>query len=115
MGHVDEQDAGGPRSCRQVVQACETSLVNDPHTHPTFVPPWRPQIFNMTQFKKIVFVDADTLMFQNIDHLFGPEYPMFTAAQTHSCCNRNAPTMLSGGFWIVEPSLKWCGAHLHGC
>ena len=36
------------------------------------------QIFNMTQFKKIIFLDADTLIFKNIDHLFGPEYPMFT-------------------------------------
>ena len=68
----------------------------------------------MTQFKKIVFMDADTLVFQNIDHLFGPEYPMFTAAMTHSCCNRNAPTMLSGGFWIVEPALKWCAGDVGG-
>ena len=36
------------------------------------------QIFNMTQYRKIVFMDADTIVFKNLDHLFGPEYPMFT-------------------------------------
>ena len=44
--------------------------------------PWRSpaaaQIFNMTEYRKIVFMDSDTLVFKNIDHLFGPEYPMFT-------------------------------------
>ena len=38
------------------------------------------QIFNMTQYRKIVFMDADTIVFKNLDHLFGPEYPMFTGA-----------------------------------
>ena len=38
------------------------------------------QIFNMTQFKKIVFMDSDTMAFHNLDHLFGPEYPMFSGA-----------------------------------
>jgi hypothetical protein len=65
----------------------------------------------MTQYKKIVFMDADTLVFRNIDHLFGPEYPMFTAAFTTACCNPVAAPIPSGGFWIVEPDVKWC---VHG-
>lgn len=44
---------------------------------------------------------------QNIDHLFGPEYPMFTAAQTSGCCNGMSPTVPSGGFWVVEPDTAW--------
>lgn len=40
------------------------------------------QVFNWTHYRKIVFLDSDTVMFANIDHLFGPEYPTFTAAMT---------------------------------
>ena len=36
----------------------------------------------MTEYRKIIFMDADTLVFNNLDHLFGPEYPMFTGEQT---------------------------------
>lgn len=65
------------------------------------------QIFNMTHFKKLIFMDSDTIAFKNLDHLFGPEYPMFTAAMTYSCCNKVAAPTVSGGFWIVEPELAW--------
>ena len=65
------------------------------------------QIFNMTQFKKLIFMDSDTMAFHNLDHLFGPEYPMFSAAMTYSCCNVQAAPTMSGGFWIVEPHPKW--------
>ena len=64
-------------------------------------------IFNMTMYDKIVFMDSDTIAFKNLDHLFGPEYPMFTAAMTYSCCNPIASPTMSGGFWVVEPSLGW--------
>ena len=67
----------------------------------------------MTQFRKIVFMDADTIVFRNLDHLFGPEYPMFTAALTYACCNAVAAPIPSGGFWIVEPDVKWCVVVLH--
>jgi hypothetical protein len=61
----------------------------------------------MTHFKKLVFMDSDTIAFKNLDHLFGPEYPMFTAAMTYSCCNKVAAPTMSGGFWVVEPALGW--------
>jgi hypothetical protein len=64
-------------------------------------------IFNLTQFDKLVFMDSDTVAFVNLDHLFGPEYPMFTAATTYACCNVNSAPTVSGGFWIVEPHLGW--------
>jgi hypothetical protein len=65
------------------------------------------QIFNMTHYKKLVFMDSDTIAFKNLDHLFGPEYPMFTAAMTYSCCNKVAAPTVSGGMWVVEPALGW--------
>ena len=63
-------------------------------------------VFNLTQYRKVVFMDADTLALQNLDHLFGPEYPHFSSAVTEACCNGNAPGMPSGGFWVLEPSIS---------
>lgn len=61
-------------------------------------------IFNMTQYAKIVWSDADTLVLKNMDHLFGPEYPTLSSSFTHGCCNRNAPALPGGGLWVLEPS-----------
>ena len=38
-------------------------------------------IFNMTEYKKIVWMDSDSIAVKNLDHLFG--YPTFTSAITH--------------------------------
>lgn len=61
-------------------------------------------VFNMTQFRKLLWVDADAMVLRNIDHLL--REPTFTAAYTHACCNPNAPAVPSGGLWVVEPSLE---------
>ena len=47
----------------------------------------------MTQFKKILFLDADTLIYKNIDHLFGPEYPMFTGEFFWRCADSRVCVM----------------------
>ena len=62
-------------------------------------------VFNLTQYKKVVFMDADTMAVANLDHLFGPETTHFSTAVTEACCNANAPGIPSGGFWVLEPSL----------
>ena len=61
-------------------------------------------VFNMTQYKKLLWMDGDTLVLKNVDHLFLE--PMFTAAFTYACCNANGPAIPSGGLWVVEPSVK---------
>ena len=61
-------------------------------------------IFNFTQFRKLLWMDADTMVLHNMDHLL--KEPMFTAAYTHACCNPNAPAVPSGGLWVVEPSIE---------
>lgn len=48
-------------------------------------------VFRMTQYRKIIFMDGDTLFFRNIDHLWSA--PTLTASITYSCCNNNAPAM----------------------
>lgn len=58
-------------------------------------------VFNMTRFRKLLWMDADTLVLRNVDHLL--HRPMFTASFTVDCCNPNSPAKPSGGLWVVEP------------
>jgi hypothetical protein len=60
-------------------------------------------VFNLTQYAKVVFLDADTLAVGNLDHVF--DAPHFSAAITHACCNNNAPGIPSGGFWVLQPDV----------
>ena len=59
-------------------------------------------IFGMTEFRKLLWLDSDTLMLRNVDYLL--VQPSFTAAFTNDCNNRAAPAKISGGMWVVEPS-----------
>jgi hypothetical protein len=58
----------------------------------------------MTEFRKLLWMDADTLVLKNVDHLLKKR--MFTAAFTVDCCNANSPAKPSGGLWVVEPSAR---------
>lgn len=61
------------------------------------------QIFNLTQFNKIVFLDADIMILKNIDHLF--EKPHMTAALDGEYFNL-WPTMphFNSGCLVIEPN-----------
>jgi len=68
-------------------------------------------VWSLTQFEKVLFLDADTLIVQNIDHLF--MRPELTAPITPRGCNCrtdyvNGPEFfsVSSGFFICEPSLQ---------
>ena len=61
-------------------------------------------VFNMTEFKKVIYMDADTLVLRNIDHL--ALEPSFTAAWTHACCGANDAPHVSGGLWVLEPDRR---------
>jgi hypothetical protein len=61
-------------------------------------------IFNLTEYRKLLWMDSDTMVLKNVDHLLAE--PSFTASYTHACCNPNAPAVPSGGLWVVEPSLR---------
>ena len=39
-------------------------------------------MFNMTEYRKIVWIDADVVVLKNLDHLFLE--PTFTASMTHA-------------------------------
>ena len=62
------------------------------------------QVLNWTHFRKVVFMDSDTVFLRNVDHLLAE--PSFSAAMTYSCCNARAAPSISGGLWVFEPSLE---------
>jgi hypothetical protein len=64
------------------------------------------RIFDMVEFKKVLFADADVMVLRNIDHIMLE--PDFTAAFTTECCNGGARGKLGGGLWVFEPShARW--------
>ena len=62
-------------------------------------------VFNMTQYKKLLWMDSDTLVFKNLDHLFLK--PMLTAAFTYAWC------VLRAGMWAQAP--PWRGVRRGSC
>jgi len=59
-------------------------------------------VFNMSQFRKVIWIDSDSFVVNNIDHLMTK--PMFTAAMVPACCHGLGPAYTGGGQWVVEPS-----------
>lgn len=66
-------------------------------------------VWSLYQFDKVVFLDADTLIVQNIDHLFN--HPELTAPYTPANCQCNVEFhtnpvyfTISSGFFVCEPS-----------
>ncbi len=60
-------------------------------------------VMRLTQFEKIIFVDADMIILRNIDHLF--QYPSLSATTGGKSENPNC-TQLVSGFMVLEPSEK---------
>eukprot|EP00276_Gloeochaete_wittrockiana_P019197 CAMPEP_0184341890 /NCGR_PEP_ID=MMETSP1089-20130417/10493_1 /TAXON_ID=38269 ORGANISM="Gloeochaete wittrockiana, Strain SAG46.84" /NCGR_SAMPLE_ID=MMETSP1089 /ASSEMBLY_ACC=CAM_ASM_000445 /LENGTH=288 /DNA_ID=CAMNT_0026670433 /DNA_START=27 /DNA_END=893 /DNA_ORIENTATION=- len=67
------------------------------------------RIWNMTEYTKIMWMDSDTLVVDNIDHLFNE--PELTAPHTPSHCGcgpewvKGSPYhTVSSGFFVSEPS-----------
>jgi alpha-N-acetylglucosamine transferase len=61
------------------------------------------EIFNLTQFDKIIYLDADIMMLKNIDHLF--EYPHLTSALDGEYFNiwPDKPHF-NAGILVIEPN-----------
>lgn len=58
------------------------------------------EIFDLIQFDKIIYLDADVMILKNIDHLF--EYPHITGILDNFYFSPN--NFCSGGFFIYSPS-----------
>ena len=66
------------------------------------------QVLALTEFRRVVWMDSDTLALQSLDHLMLPSTPAgpraFSAAFTIDCCVPRSPKM-GGSLWVFEPSL----------
>jgi hypothetical protein len=60
------------------------------------------QVFGLTQYRKLLWLDADAYVLRNIDHLM--REPMLTGAMVTACCHPIGPAYAGGGIWVVEPS-----------
>lgn len=70
------------------------ALLGRPELGPTFT---KIRLWQQTQFKKVVFLDADTLVLRNIDDLF--ERPEFSA-----CADAGWPDCFNSGVFVAEPN-----------
>lgn len=59
------------------------------------------QIFNLTQFEKVVFLDLDMIIVQNIDELF--DKPHMSAVPAGRCAH-NWWTSFNSGLMVIEPN-----------
>jgi len=61
-------------------------------------------VFNMTQYRKVIWMDSDAYVVRNIAPLM--REPAFTGAVVTACCSTNSPGYAGGGIWVVEPSVR---------
>ena len=67
-------------------------------------------VWTLTRFDKVLFLDADTLMVQNIDHLFNESELTAPYTPTNCQCHadfHNNPIYftISSGFFLCKPSI----------
>jgi len=66
------------------------------------------QMWTLVDYEKIIFLDADKLVFHNLDHLFEIDADFVTPGDWN-CRNAGASLFPAGGFWVLRPSLKTYG------
>lgn len=63
------------------------------------------RFFGMTDYKKIIYLDADMLVLRNIDHLF--EKPHLSAVTAYGFLKGFEQwSFPNAGFWVIEPSAE---------
>lgn len=60
------------------------------------------EVFNLTQYRKIIWLDADDYFVRSIDHLAAA--PTLTGSLVTACCNPYGPAYAGGGIWVLAPS-----------
>lgn len=61
------------------------------------------QVFGLTKYRKIVWLDSDDFVVRNIDHLAAA--PMLTGSLVTACCNVHGPGYAGGGIWVLAPNI----------
>lgn len=66
------------------------------------------QMWTLVDYERIIFLDADKLVFRNMDHLFDLKGDFITPGDWN-CRNAGASLFPAGGFWVMSPSMKTYG------
>jgi hypothetical protein len=65
-------------------------------------------IFRLVQYDKIVFLDTDTIVLQNMDELFGFDAPAATHEPCRGCAFvKGHSESINGGLYVIKPSLEY--------
>lgn len=80
--------------CLDSGDKCNLELLGRPELGPTFT---KLHLWKLTQFKKVVFMDADTLVLKNIDDLFERE-------EFSACSDIGWPDCFNSGVFVAVPS-----------
>ena len=83
----------------QISDAAKTANMVE-HWNQTF---FKLNVMRLTQFKKIIYIDADMLILKNIDHLFS--YPA-SSATTGGKAAHPEWTEFNSGLMVIEPSIE---------
>ena len=81
-----------------------------PHFHDPLLNFVKLRLWELEEFEKVIFLDADTLVIQNVDRLFG--YPEFAAAPNlyESLADFHR---LNSGVFVAQPSRRTFDTMLH--
>lgn len=83
----------------QISDAAKTANMVE-HWNQTF---FKLNVMRLTQFKKIIYIDADMLILKNIDHLFS--YPAISATTGGKAAHPEW-TEFNSGLMVIEPSIE---------
>lgn len=95
---------------RDTLKACKIPTIEVTRRDSPKMPPfnkWRAtytklEIFKLTQFDKIVYIDADMMILKNIDHLFREPHMSGVAAG----CWGKKDSNFNSGLLVIEPNMK---------
>lgn len=104
----DEKLKSAVRKLGVPIIECDTIPLSDAAKASNKIEHWNQTFFKLnimrlTQFKKLIYIDADMLILKNIDHLFA--YPAISATTGGKAAHPEW-TEFNSGLMVVEPNLE---------
>ncbi|CCH44698.1 Glycogenin-1 [Wickerhamomyces ciferrii] len=84
------------------VASYELQLLNRPELSPTYS---KINIFKLTQFDQILYLDSDTLPLQDLTHLF-KDYAQLSEDQIVAAPDSGWPDIFNSGLFLIKPSIQ---------
>lgn len=80
----------------------ELALLKRPELSPTYS---KINLFKLTQFNKILYLDSDTLPIHDLTHLF-TQYPSITEDEIVAAPDSGWPDIFNSGLFLIKPSVS---------